>query len=721
MYRITVDGALFCASNIDGLAIIDPVVTLEVNKAGTFTFTIPPQHPKYNAINERTSIIEVYRDNDAEPLFAGVAVEQTVDFYKQKKVSCEGEFTFFNDSTLRPKAYSGKTVTQLLTAYVAEHNSHTENFKHFTVGQVTVTDPNNSISCFTNYEVTMSQLNEDLVKDLGGFFRIRHSNGVRYLDYLAESPHTASQVVRLGMNIMNLSKNFDTTDIATVVIPLGAALETQSIEGLDERLTIKAAPADGYHPSGADYVQSSTAIMNFGRIETVVTWDDVTTDTALLAKAEAYLTDVQFEKMVLQVQAVDLGLTTTQFEKFRLLDQVRVVSAPHNLDRYFLLSKMVVNLNNPEKDTITLGVEQSLSLSAKSVSASNEVKTELKQQTSVLKGAINHATALITGAEGGYVVLTQNSDGQPIELKIQDALENPTKLWRWNINGLGYSSDGGQTYGLAMTMDGRIVADFITAGTMLANRIKGGTLEVGGSGLAADGTITIKDANNLTVLTISKYGITLYDAQGNGKAWLDHTGLTMTGGTINASAINGATVSGVSISSSCTIQTDKFSVNSNGEVYFWGKGYSDSELNGSRCVGRLGLISYGDLYVSGSKDRIVETKDFGYQLLNAYETPTPYFGDVGEGVTDEHGSCIIGIDEVFAQCVDDICSYQVFVSKYGPGDLYVSERHPDHFVVTGEPGVRFAWEMKAVQKDFNGVRFQKVDPEIIEIMERGKE
>ncbi|MBP7332713.1 MAG: hypothetical protein KBA08_10535, partial [Firmicutes bacterium] len=52
-----------------------------------------------------------------------------------------------------------------------------------------------------------------------------------------------------------------------------------------------------------------------------------------------------------------------------------------------------------------------------------------------------------------------------------------TKLWKWNINGLAYSNDGGETFGLAMTMDGAIVADFITAGILNADLIKTGKLQ----------------------------------------------------------------------------------------------------------------------------------------------------------------------------------------------------------------------------------------------------
>lgn len=509
MYTIYVDGSLFCSSAIEELAIINPEINQEVNKAGTFTFTLPPTHPYYNIIQKRTSVIDVYRNDETEPIFEGVCIDSTVDFYKQKKLTCEGELTFLNDSNLRPQKYENMTVRQLLESYISQHNSQVESKKQFTVGQVTVTDSNNSIFCYSNYNSTMQEIKEDLVDDYGGFLRCRHVSGTRYLDYLAASPRTSNQVIRLGENLLDLSQNIDTEDIATVIIPLGATQETQSIAGLDERLTIKTAAADSEHPAGTDYVYSADAVSTFGTIEKVVTWDSVTTAAELLAKGKAYLSDIQFENLVITAKAIDLGLTTDEFNNFRLLDMVRVVSAPHGLDRYFLLSKLQLHLNNPENDTITLGISESKSLTAKSQNANAEILERIDElpTSNMVQDAIDNATALITGAEGGYVVIERNAQGQPTEIKIQDALNNPTKIWRWNQNGFGYSSDGGETYGTAITMNGAIVADYITAGTMTANRIRGGQFLVGGSGVAMNGDIVIQDTLNDIIGRWNKDGI----------------------------------------------------------------------------------------------------------------------------------------------------------------------------------------------------------------------
>ena len=84
------------------------------------------------------------------------------------------------------------------------------------------------------------------------------------------------------------------------------------------------------------------------------------------------------------------------------------------------------------------------------------------------------------------------------------------------------------------------------------------------------------------------------------------------------------------------------------------------------------------------------------------------FGDIGSGEIDETGECLIYIDPIFAETVNtDKCNYQVFVSPYGKGELYVSERTSDYFIVSGTPELKFAWELKAKQKDFEMLRLDE--------------
>lgn len=113
--------------------------------------------------------------------------------------------------------------------------------------------------------------------------------------------------------------------------------------------------------------------------------------------------------------------------------------------------------------------------------ATNSKEIKEKASVSQMQETVNRATELITGNLGGYVVLHDaDGDGEPDEILIMDTADitTATNVWRWNKNGLGYSSTGySGTYGTAITSDGKIVADYVSTGTLNANLIKAGTIE----------------------------------------------------------------------------------------------------------------------------------------------------------------------------------------------------------------------------------------------------
>lgn len=116
------------------------------------------------------------------------------------------------------------------------------------------------------------------------------------------------------------------------------------------------------------------------------------------------------------------------------------------------------------------------------------------------------------------------------------------------------------------------------------------------------------------------------------------------------------------------------------------------------------LYVFGDLTVAGTKPRLVQDTKYGDRYLYCYETPTPYFGDIGTGCTDENGEAVIGIDDIFDETVNTNVEYSVFLQKEGPGDLWIDEKERSYFVVKGTPGLKFSWELKAVQRGYENYR-----------------
>lgn len=124
---------------------------------------------------------------------------------------------------------------------------------------------------------------------------------------------------------------------------------------------------------------------------------------------------------------------------------------------------------------------------------------------------------------------------------------------------------------------------------------------------------------------------------------------------------------------------------------------------------------YGILYVAaglkvaGTKQAVRETENYGEKGVYCYETPTPYFGDIGSGEIAADGKCYVDIEDVLKEMINTEMQYYVFLQKRGEGDLYVSECSPDYFIVTGTPGLKFFWELKAKQKGYEYNRYEDED------------
>lgn len=468
MYRVYCNNSPLYDLRDEDLVLISPIVKIGENTAGSFEFSILPKHPHYEEVNELTSVITAY-DGDEE-IFCGRVVEITKDLYNRKKVICEGELAYFNDSIQRPARYQGLTVRGYLETLVNIHNQQVKNQgidKAFKVGAVTVQDKNDYIYKYTNWESTLEVIKTDLLKTYGGYLRIRKENGVRYLDYLADYPNTNTQVIEFGSNLLDFTHDMVASDIVTAVIPLGARLEdVTEVEGLDAYLTIK--DVNG----GVDYVYSQEAVKSYGWIFKTVKWDDVHVADNLLKKGKEYLTDIQFAQITLTVSAVDLHMLHVDMERIKVLDEIRVTSSPNGLDRFFPVSEMTIYLDKPSNNKLTLGTSYSKnSLSTKTESNMTSIKDKidsLPNKSEILEEARENASQLIHSATNGHVVTTAD------EQLIMDTADKKTarKLWRWNLNGLGYSKTGyNGTYDTAITMDGQIVGERLIGGSVTADKL----------------------------------------------------------------------------------------------------------------------------------------------------------------------------------------------------------------------------------------------------------
>lgn len=227
-------------------------------------------------------------------------------------------------------------------------------------------------------------------------------------------------------------------------------------------------------------------------------------------------------------------------------------------------------------------------------------------------------------------------------------------------------------------------ADYINTGELAG-------WEVGYKTLSASGTygkVTL-DASTGEIYSETNTGVyvpeygTLYGTR--------IRGINLYTGTVHASSVSvGTSVSADSVSASKKVKAGTH-VEASGHFYSVGTG-----------------TDLADLSVRGTKKRILSTKNYGTQAFYCYEMASPIFGDIGEASIPEDGICLIDIDDIFQESTNVRIEYYVFLQKEGDGDCWVDQKEQTYFTVKGTPGLKFAFEVKARQADYEHMRFADV-------------
>lgn len=347
MYTITCDGNLLYDPRVDDLKVANAKLQLEVNRSGSFDFTIYPTHPLYGTIQKLKSVIEVYQDGLL--LFRGRVLNDRVGLFLNKEIECEGDLAFFNDTIMRPFEYTGN-ITGFVQTIIDSHNAQAGADKQFAIGNITVTDPNDFITRSSiDYQTSWEVIENRLLSNLGGYIMVRRAGGVNYIDYLADSPNQSLQELKLDENILDLIKTTRSDQIITALIPLGAKLTDENWNETDQRLTITSVNG------GLDYVHDAAAVAQYGWIFGTRTWESVTDANNLLTRANHELALRINLGVSVELNAIDLSMVDVNIDEIRIFEYVPIKVDTHNIDDMALITKLVINLLDPKQNTITLG------------------------------------------------------------------------------------------------------------------------------------------------------------------------------------------------------------------------------------------------------------------------------------------------------------------------------------------------------------------------------
>lgn len=372
MYKVYLDEKLLYHPNMEELSLGRAKVKVELNKAGSFDFTIYKANNRYSDIKKKKSIVTIY--NEDRRLFRGRVLNVKKGFYNQLQVTCEGELAFLLDSTVRPYEFKG-SVEELFQFYINSHNAQMDEARKFKAGRCTVTDPNDYIvranTGVNGYPKTLDEMKEKLVEKLGGYLWTREEPDGIYIDYLEDFETMNSQTVEFAKNLLDFEETIKGQDIVTAIIPLGAKLKDENGEEIDERLTISSVN------DGVDYVYSPEAVEKYGYIFETVTWDNVALPENLLRKGKEELQNHINLTRTIELQAVDLHNMNLDIQSFGLGNYTKVISKPHGFNEMLLTRKLDINLLDPSDGSLTLGDER-VTFVDKQVEASNKINQTIK-------------------------------------------------------------------------------------------------------------------------------------------------------------------------------------------------------------------------------------------------------------------------------------------------------------------------------------------------------
>lgn len=448
---------------------------------------------------------------------------------------------------------------------------------------------------------------------------------------------------------------------------------------------------------------------------------------AFLNSNRPYLPDENLVVDFVQLSGTDEYADYAPLQAVKLCDTVHVIYSALGVDVALDVIRTKYNSLLDRYDEIELGKVKK-SLAELLMSETTEAISINKQQTlSAMQAAIENATTQLTGINGNsHVVFKRNESGGIEEILIMDTedMETALNVWRYNSAGWGHSSNGiGGPFTLAATQDGHLVADFITAGKLQGYNDNNYWDLVNGILVAERGRISSFEINGLGLY---------YEDEGFHSGWKSiaeiglqnlyygevyRIGSRLVYGHRSVLYDKGFRIDTFDEDLSNTWETAMF-IEAYNQDGFQITGASNNNIIAyvdadNTSYSRVNWEIQRDFVVTGTKSRKAATENYSDRLLYCYETPTPMFGDVGEGEIGEDGRCYVWLDPVFAETISNT-QYQVFLQNYGEGSAYVAERKPAYFVVAGTPGLAFGWELKAKQAGYENIRLaqdiERFDP-----------
>jgi hypothetical protein len=452
-------------------------------------------------------------------------------------------------------------------------------------------------------------------------------------------------------------------------------------------------------------------------------------------------------KWIVGIEVRPFTATHTAYPTAEFMDPAYVVDTKNNVYETFLTDIEFEYMSTTAFSNSTESpARNNADYFSQAGAAYRKAREELSKQKTEWEKAMEDLSSRLENSSGLYMTAEKQSDGSSIYYMHDKPTKEQSKIvWKMTAEAMAVSTDGGKTWNAGLTVDGTLIAkilnaiginaDWINSGTVSADRIYGGTLTLGGKDnrygtlqvLDSDGevrgvwdylTLKLKDKNG----SVAQPAIQVISSQNNNETKISGGYFSVKYGqktmlyisddlnyvrteklqSYGFESVGDAKISGnltVALNAKCN-SMDASSANISGTV-------------NTRWVKASDAIWAQNFFVNGggTKAKISKTQNFGDRVQHCYETSSPYFGDIGQGYLDTNGVCRIFIEDVFIETINTECEYQVFLQKEGQGDIWVEEKETLYFIVRGTPGLKFAWELKGIQRGFEARRLDRVEVE----------
>lgn len=427
-------------------------ITQEINSIDTFTFEIYQNNPAFDKIHSYSTLVEVYNTKRKRVEFKGrvlidkTHMENTGLIYKE--VTCESCLGYLCDSQQPYKITQNWTLNGLLTEIITNHNSQVEDYKKFTLGNITMTAPNDNIFIGIQREDTWTTLTKKLIEKIGGEFSYRDTDSGLYLDYSPQIGSTKTTTIELAKNMQSVTRENDPTSFVTRLIPLGAKIQHED-EGAEEQeeaeISEEARVGIESVNEGKPYIDDVNAIAAYGIIVKYQTWDDVTEPLNLLSKAREYLAENNKVLQKYTVTALDLSLIGLDIDDFAVGNYYPVKNSLVGIDENLRIIKKTIDLIDFQSSKFDIGDSQK-TLSDIQIGNDSSIRDELGSVVSdwensvpqIIEEKISSSSiiqqlpdTILSQVEENY---TSKSETEELRENMSTQLTQTAQSWTYEFN-----------------------------------------------------------------------------------------------------------------------------------------------------------------------------------------------------------------------------------------------------------------------------------------------